>query len=102
MQKCNCGGAACKGAKAETELGLGLGLVSRWRGIASGGGWQPLVAVGGREDFVWGYAGMGVCCEASAAEPRGDMLARWHAAKQIQKVGRLAVSGWERQRGRDS
>ena len=48
----------------------------RSRDIASGGGWQPRVAGGGRENFAWGYAGMGVCCEASAADPRGGTWAR--------------------------
>jgi len=35
--------------KWEAVLGLGpeLGLVRRWKGIASGGGWQPQVAGGG-------------------------------------------------------
>ena len=27
-------------------------------------------------------------CEASAAEPRGELLAGWHAAKQIQGLKR--------------
>ena len=42
------------------------------------------------------------CCEAGAAEPRGDMLARWHAAKQARR-SREGARGqgdkWARGRG---
>jgi hypothetical protein len=49
----------------------------KWRDSFPGGGWRPQVAGGGRENFAWGYAGTGVCCDANA-EGRADHP--WSAA----------------------
>ena len=43
---------------------------------------QKFKGGGKRNGVAWGTAGMVNGCEAGAAEPRGELLARWHAAKQ--------------------
>jgi hypothetical protein len=46
VQRCKCGGAACKSAKVAYKS-IEYGVLSIGRYNVSGGGWQPQVAGGG-------------------------------------------------------